>query len=103
MDAKGVKPSEADAIVVPCPQIIGPDLIAHAAAIRAKAAPAVTAPRTTNSPVLLGGLATCGHPGCNAGMVIRSGKGAPRAVSCATALYGFGPQPSPPRPWRVAA
>lgn len=74
-DAKGVKPSEANAIVVQCPQIIEPDLIARVAAIRARAAPAVTAPRITNSPVLLGGLAACGYPGCGAGMVIRSGKG----------------------------
>jgi DNA invertase Pin-like site-specific DNA recombinase len=74
-DAKGAKPTEAEAIVVACPQIIAPDLIARVAAIRARAAPAVTAPRITNSPVLLGGLATCGYPGCGAGMVIRSGKG----------------------------
>jgi site-specific DNA recombinase len=82
-DGKGQKPSEPDAIVVPCPQIISPDIIAEVAAIRAKAAPAVTPPRVTNSPVLLGGLATCGHSGCNAGMVIRSGKsGAYRYYVC---------------------
>lgn len=49
--------------------------MAQVAAIRAKAARRVTAPRTTNSPVLLDGLATCGRAGCNAGVVIRSGKG----------------------------
>ena len=75
VDAKGVKPSDAQAIVVPCPQIVQPDLIARVAAIRAKAAPRVTPPRITNSPVLLGGLAACGHPGCGAGMVLRTGKG----------------------------
>lgn len=42
---------------------------------RAAAAPAVTPTRVTNSPVLLGGIATCGHPGCGAGMVMRTGKG----------------------------
>ncbi len=74
-DDRGVVPNFADEIVVECPKIIEPDVMARVAAIRAKAAPRVTAPRTTNSPVLLGGLATCGHSGCNAGMVIRSGKG----------------------------
>lgn len=68
-------PNFADEIVVECPKIIEPDVMARVAAIRAKAAPRVTAPRTTNSPVLLGGLAKCGHAGCDAGMVIRSGKG----------------------------
>ena len=75
MDAKGVKPTEAEAIVVACPQIVAPDLIARVAAIRAKAAPAVTPPRITNSPVLLSGIATCGHPECGSGMVLRTGKG----------------------------
>lgn len=74
-DDRGVVPSFADEIVVECPKIIEPDVMARVAATRAKAAPHVTAPRTTNSPVLLGGLARCGHTGCNAGMVIRSGKG----------------------------
>ena len=75
VDDKGVKPIDAEAIVVACPQIIAPDLIANVAAIRAKAAPAVTPPRITNSPVLLGGIATCGHPECGSGMVLRTGKG----------------------------
>ena len=75
VDAKGVKPTEAEAIVVACPQIVAPDAIARVTAIRAKAAPAVTPPRTTNSPVLLGGLATCGQPKCRSGMVLRTGKG----------------------------
>lgn len=74
-DDHGVVPSAADEIVVECPKIIEPDVMARVVAIRSKAAPRVTAPRITNSPVLLGGLATCGHPECNAGMVIRSGKG----------------------------
>ena len=74
-DDRGVVPSFADEIVVECPKIVEPDVMARVAAIHAEAAPRVTAPRTTNSPVLLGGLATCGHAGCNAGMVIRSGKG----------------------------
>ena len=75
MDAKGVKPTEAEAIVVACPQIVAPDLVARIAAIRAQAAPTVTPPRITNSPVLLGGIATCGHPECGSGMVLRTGKG----------------------------
>lgn len=75
VDAKGLKPTEAEVIVVVCPQIIAPDVIANVAAIRAKAAPAVTPPRITNSPVMLGGIATCGHPECNSGMVLRTGKG----------------------------
>lgn len=74
-DDHGVTPNTADEIVVACPKIIEPDVMARVAAIRAKAAPRVTPPRITNSPVLLGGLATCGHAGCNAGMMIRSGKG----------------------------
>ena len=75
MDAKGIKPAEAEAIVVTCPQIVAPDQIARVAAIRAGAAPSVTPPRITNSPVLLGGIATCGHPECGSGMVLRTGKG----------------------------
>ncbi|WP_419809030.1 recombinase family protein [Sphingomonas sp.] len=74
-DDHGATPNTADEIVVECPKIIEPDVMARVAAIRSKAAPRVTAPRITNSPVLLGGLATCGHAECNAGMVIRSGKG----------------------------
>jgi DNA invertase Pin-like site-specific DNA recombinase len=75
LDAKGVKPTEAEAIAVACPQIVAPEIIANVAAIRAKAAPAVTPPRITNSPVLLGGIATCGHAECGSGMVLRTGKG----------------------------
>lgn len=74
-DDHGVIPKTADEIIVECPKIIEHDVMARVAAIRSKAAPRVTAPRITNSPVLLGGLATCGHADCNAGMVIRSGKG----------------------------
>jgi site-specific DNA recombinase len=74
-DDQDVTPVTADEIGVECPMIVGPDIMARVAAIRSKAAPGVTPPRTTNSPVLLGGLATCGHADCNAGMVIRSGKG----------------------------
>ncbi len=74
-DDNGVVPAVADEIVVACPKIIEPDVMARVAAIRSRAAPRVTPTRITNSPVLLGGLATCGHAGCNAGMVIRSGKG----------------------------
>lgn len=55
--------------------IVAPDAIARVAAIRARAAPAVTPPRITNSPVLLGGIATCGHPECSSGMVLRTGMG----------------------------
>lgn len=83
MDAKGVRPTEGEAIVVACPQIVAPDRIARVAATRANAAPSVTPPRITNSPVLLGGLATCGHPECGSGMVLRTGKnGAYRYYVC---------------------
>ncbi|WP_174279461.1 recombinase family protein [Sphingomonas bacterium] len=74
-DDQGVTPSEQDAITVPCPQIIAPELIAQVAARRAKAAPRVTPPRVTNSPVLLTGLAHCGSDGCRSGLTIRTGKG----------------------------
>ncbi|HEX7852127.1 MAG TPA: recombinase family protein [Sphingobium sp.] len=74
-DDRGKAPAEEDAIVVECPQIIEPELFTRVAALRAKAAPSVTPPRTTNSSVLLGGLAHCGHSECGAGMVIRTGKG----------------------------
>ena len=50
VDAKGVKPTEEEAIVVSCPQIIAADIIARVFAIRAKGAPGVTPPRFTNSP-----------------------------------------------------
>ncbi len=75
IDTKGIKPPEAEAIVVTCPQIVASDQIARVAAIRAGAAPSVTPPRITNSPVMLGGIATCGHPECGSGMVLRTGKG----------------------------
>ena len=82
-DDQGVKPSESDAILVPCPQIIDPGLIALVAARRAKAAPRVTAPRITNSPTLLTGIAICGAPNCGCGMTIRTGKGGQfRYYSC---------------------
>ena len=75
MDAKGVKPTGEEAIVVTCPQIVAPDQLARVAAIHARAAPSVTPPRVTNSRVLLGGITTCGHPECGVGMVLRTGKG----------------------------
>lgn len=82
-NAQALPAGDGDPVVVSCPQIIEPDLMAQVAAIRAKSAPRVCAPRTTNSPVLLGGVATCGHPGCGAGLVIRSGKaGAYRYYTC---------------------
>ena len=74
-DDQGVRPSHSDAIVVPCPQIVDPGLIASVAARRAKAAPRVTAPRLTNSPTLLSAIAKCGSPTCGCGLTIRTGKG----------------------------
>ena len=68
-------PSDEDAIVVPCPQIIEPDVMAQVAASRTKAAPRVTPPRITNSPVLLTGVARCNEGECDAGLTIRTGKG----------------------------
>lgn len=73
-----------EAIAVACPQIVEPDIIAAVAARRAKAAPKVTPPRITNSPVLLTGLLRCGIDGCGAGLTIRSGKsGGYRYYTCA--------------------
>ena len=72
---QGIRPTDAEAIVVPCPVIIPPDIVAAVAAKRAKAAPRVTPPRVTNGPTLLTGIAKCGSPGCDAGMTIRTGKG----------------------------
>jgi len=80
-----------EAITVACPQIISPDIIAAVAARRAKAAPSVTPPRITNSPVLLTGLLRCGHKGCNSGLTIRSGKnGAYRYYTCAAKAEAAG-------------
>ncbi len=73
-DSAGRKPSIDESIVVPCPQIVSPDVIAEVAARRAKAAPRVTPPRITNGPTLLTGLLRCGAPDCAAGMTIRTGK-----------------------------
>ena len=73
-DSNGRKPSVDESIVVPCPQIISPELIAEVAARRAKAAPKVTPPRITNGPTLLTGLLRCNAQGCGAGMTIRTGK-----------------------------
>lgn len=73
-DDEGVIPSDEDAIVVPCPRIIDPEQVARVVARRAKAAPRVTPPRITNSPVLLTGLVTCGASNCGAGLAIRTGK-----------------------------
>jgi hypothetical protein len=74
-DDESVTPSDEDAIVVPCPQIIEPDVMAQVAASRTKAAPRVTPPRITNSPVLLTGVARCNEGECDAGLTIRTGKG----------------------------
>lgn len=71
-----------DHIQVYCPMIVEPDVIAAVAARRALAAPKVTAPRLTNSPVLLTALLKCGAPGCSAGMVINSGKSTYRYYKC---------------------
>ena len=60
---------------MPCPQIIDPALVGRVAFQRAKAAPRVTPPRITNSPLVLTGIAHCGEKGCSAGLTIRTGKG----------------------------
>ncbi len=73
-DSAGRRPSIEESIVVPCPQILSPDIIAEVAARRAKAAPRVTPPRVTNGPTLLTGILRCGAPDCAAGMTIRTGK-----------------------------
>ena len=74
-DDAGVRPLDENAIVVSCPRIIEPEQIARVAARRAKAAPRITAPRITNGPTLLNGLATCAVDACGAGLTIRTGKG----------------------------
>jgi site-specific DNA recombinase len=73
-NAQALPAGDCDPVLVSCPQIIESDLMAQVAGTRARSAPRVQAPRTTNSPFLLGGVATCGHFGCDAGLVIRSGK-----------------------------
>ena len=83
-DDDGVAPSDDKAIVVACPAVIEPEVAARVAARRAAAAPRVTAPRITSSPVLLTGLAKCGTADCDAGLVIRTGKGGRTAIIRAT-------------------
>ncbi len=73
-DEHGRPATEADQIVVSCPQLVDPDIIDRVAALRARAAPRVTAPRITNSPTLLTRIARCGTSGCGAGLTIRTGK-----------------------------
>lgn len=73
-DDCGERPSNDNAIMVPCPRIVEPEQIARVAARRAKAAPRVTAPRITNGPTLLMGLASCGVDQCGAGLTIRTGR-----------------------------
>jgi site-specific DNA recombinase len=73
-DAGRLPPAETQ-IEVECPRIIDPDQAARVAALRARRAPAVTAPRIVNSPTLLTGVAACGMPGCAAGLTISTGKG----------------------------
>jgi site-specific DNA recombinase len=73
-DSKGRKPSIDESIIVPCPEIVPPKIIAEVAARRARAAPKVTPPRVTNGPTLLTGMLKCKAPGCGAGMTIRTGK-----------------------------
>lgn len=59
---------------VSCPQIVSQEQFDRVAALRAKRAPRVTAPRAVNGPTLLIGLAVCGVEGCGCGMTIRTGK-----------------------------
>ena len=73
-DSKGRKPSIEESIIVPCPEIVPPKIIAEVAARRARAAPNVTPPRITNGPTMLTGILRCNAPGCGAGMTIRTGK-----------------------------
>ncbi len=73
-DSKGRKPSIEESIIVPCPEIVPPKIIAEVAARRARAAPKVTPPRVTNGPTLLTGILKCNAPDCGAGMTIRTGK-----------------------------
>ncbi|WP_267389241.1 recombinase family protein [Sphingomonas sp. GC_Shp_3] len=73
-DSKGRTPSIEESIVIPCPEIVSPQIIAEVAARRARAAPKVTPPRVTNGPTLLTGILRCNALGCGAGMTIRTGK-----------------------------
>ena len=68
---------------VDCPALIAQEQFDRVAALRAKRAPRVTAPRIVNGPTLLIGIARCGVPGCGCGMTIRTGKaGRYRYYSC---------------------
>ena len=74
-DDHGQTPEPEDWIWVPCPCIVEPGEAEQVAALRAKAAPAKTPPRITNSPTLLTGVAVCAIPCCGKGLTIRTGKG----------------------------
>ena len=86
-DGKPLAPGEA--IVVSCPAIIEPAQAVRVAALRARRAPAVTAPRIVNGPTLLTGLIRCGMPDCSRGMTIATGKGGRyRYYKCAAKVNG---------------
>ena len=73
-DDAGKLPTPEKLISVERPRIIEPEQAARIAALRAKRAPAVTAPRIVKSPTLLTGIAPCGMPGCRSGLTISTGK-----------------------------
>ena len=63
---------ESEWVKVPVPAIISKDVFHKAQAVLAKRRPNVTAPRTTSSDILLGGIAFCAV--CGARMKIRTGQ-----------------------------
>ena len=73
-DDAGRIPEPEHRVQVACPRIIEPEQAARVAALRARRAPVVTAPRIVNSPTLLTGLVACGMPGCSAGLTISTGR-----------------------------
>lgn len=102
-DDDGVSPSDEHAIIVPCPQIVEPDIVLRVAVRRAKAAPRVTPPRVTNSPILLTGLAHCGADGCASGLTTRTGKGGRYAYYTCNAKATAGPARCAGKPIRQEA
>ncbi|GGI83011.1 hypothetical protein GCM10007973_19390 [Polymorphobacter multimanifer] len=88
-DDAGKLPTLEDQTYVECPRIIEPEQAARVAALRAKRAPAVTAPRVVNGPTMLTGIAACGMPGCRSGLTISTGKGGRYSYyKCASKVNG---------------
>ena len=72
-DDDGIVPEREDWIAVPCPKIIERDQFERVAALRASRSPQRMPPHEAAGTTMLTGIATCGIPGCGAGMTIGSG------------------------------